>query len=384
MVFLLGECSPSPPWDGVAIFPPDHSSSADSLLLFNIASLSLLRSSLTQLPTSSSLADAINRTCTVLSRIIEELRLQLDRLSDATTIAAVAKMLTGNEAGVGQERGEVGERHASGSSSQAVALRICYLLHLVQSVARMLAVEGDGASLGQEMQRVMASVQWCCQLSAMSVAVAFCPPPQVMNPSLHAMAMSLITDFASQTARVMVQWSLTHSPPPESPFPLWAPLWSLPSSLSRATPHPSSAATPVDARASHPGFAPSPPSKSAANAVVAAGSDNAVLASPLRCSSAGGTDPLSSAAAARAYTDYYLAAFSANVCECIAAAARSNKALLQQAHMRALTDGAHSPSPPPLLHSSFSSHDVFRCRRDLRSLAHRVRARLPRGVRCAH
>ena len=80
--------------------------------------------------------------------------------------------------------------------------------------------------------------------------------------------------------------------------------------------------------------------------------------SPLRCSiptstsvsaASRGIDPSSSAAAARAYTDYYLAAFTSNVCECIATAARSNKALLQQTHMRALTEGTTSHTSPKLL-----------------------------------
>jgi hypothetical protein len=110
--------------------------------------------------------------------------------------------------------------------------------------------------------------------------------------------------------------------------------------------------------------------------------------SPLRCSPAGAADPLSSAAAARAYTDYYLAAFAANVCECIAAAARANKALLQQTHMRALTEGFPHRSCPPSRSSRFisavASHVANRCRRDLRALANCVRARVSRCIRCAY
>mgnify|MGYP000518777386 CR=1 FL=1 len=36
LVFLLGESSHPPPWDGLSIFPPDQAACADSLLLFNI------------------------------------------------------------------------------------------------------------------------------------------------------------------------------------------------------------------------------------------------------------------------------------------------------------------------------------------------------------
>lgn len=140
-------------------------------------------------------------------------------------------------------------------------------------------------------------------------------------------------------------WSHGHSPtrrPPPSPFPLWAPLWSLPTSFSKAPPPPSpSFAAAAGVGASSPSAASPSLLHVAVKPVAAAAAGTATShpLSPLRCSAASASDPLSSVAAARAYTDYYLAAFTANVCECIASAARSNKALLQQTHMLALTAG---------------------------------------------
>ncbi len=347
-MFLLGESFPVPAWEGIGIFPPDQAASAETLLLFNLASMSLLRSSLSQLSSSPQLQDAIARSCLTLSRIVDELRSMLDCLSDTQVIASVAQMLATPQVMAGAEAGEHTSSTTSATSNQAVTLRICYLLHFLSSVARALACEGHGSGIGigVEMQRVLASVTWCCQLSTIAVAVAFSPPPATMDPSLHALAMSLITDFASQTAHAMVSWSLTRTTPSAAPFPLWAPLWSLPPAHTAATP-------PQSATASSSSF-----SKPAATT---AGHNTSLPHPPLRCNpptsgsgadavASPASDPLSCAAAACAYTDYYLAAFTANVCECIASVARSNKSLLQHAHMRALAEGlVHilSPARPP-------------------------------------
>jgi hypothetical protein len=353
LVFLLGESFPVPAWEGIGIFPPDQAASAETLLLFNLASMSLLRSSLSQLSSSPQLQDAISRSCLTLSRIVDELRSMLDCLPDTQAIASVAQMLAAAQVMTGAEAGECTSSTTSATSNQAVTLRICYLLHFLSSVARVLACEGHGSGIGigVEMQRVLASVTWCCQLSTIAVAVAFSPPPATMDPSLHALAMSLITDFASQTAQAMVSWSLTRTPPSAAPFPLWAPLWSLPPAPS---PPSHTAATPLQSATASSSSLSKP-------AATTAGHNTSLPHPPLRCnpptSGSGAdavaslaSDPLSCAAAACAYTDYYLAAFTANVCECIASVARSNKSLLQHAHMRALAEGLfHKFCPPPVL-----------------------------------
>ncbi len=352
-MFLLGESSHPPPWDGLSIFPPDQAACADSLLLFNIASLSLLRSSITQLSSSPQLDEPIKRCCLTLSRIIDDLRRALDRLPDAAAIAAVANMLAPAAAAEDEEpcqRSAATELHATGTSSQATTLRICYLLHFLSSVAQAVMSDGRCGSIGAEMQRVLASVTWCCQLSSIAVAIAFCPPPAIINPSLHALAMSLITDFASQTATNMVTWSLTNTPPSAAPFPLWAPLWSLPplSKASPLSPLPATFTAPSSSLSSKSSSSSSSSSAAAAAAAAAAaGFKISPPQPPLRCPvptsgaavGAAAVHLQSAASAACAYSDYYLAALAANVCECIAAVARSNKALLQQTHMRALTEG---------------------------------------------
>ena len=188
LVFLLGESFPVPAWEGVGIFPPDQAASAETLLLFNLASVSLLRSSLSQLSSSPQLQDAISRSCLTLSRIVDELRSMLDCLPDTQAIASVAQMLAAAQVMKGAEAGERAavtdqrtSSNTSATSNQAVTLRICYLLHFLSSVARALACEGHGSGIGigVEMQRVLASVTWCCQLSAIAVAVAFSPAAAV-------------------------------------------------------------------------------------------------------------------------------------------------------------------------------------------------------------